>query len=249
MNTDKEELGLKKGIFSAIRQESAVDRVINTIKQALITRKLLPGDKLSSEIELSKDLSISRGSVREAMRVLSAFGIVEIRRGDGTYISQSDKKVIFDPLLFNLILSRAHKKELVELRELMECAIVKLIIENAEEADLLKLKHAVDEMGERTHSKHGNRPEELAQSDLSFHKAMGEATKNKLVEKIYDFVMDFFAPWILLTHKNQEKGKSAYVLHQSIYQSLVNRDFKEALVAVKNSIDAWKELSMPVDVP
>ena len=63
------------------------------------------------------------------MKILSAFGIVEVRRGDGTYVASSEQKPVFDPMLFSLILSRVNMKELVELRELMEVIIVKLILE------------------------------------------------------------------------------------------------------------------------
>jgi GntR family transcriptional repressor for pyruvate dehydrogenase complex len=235
-------------LFFAVKQESAADRVINSIKEALISNRLLPGDRLPSEIDLSKKLALSRGSVREALKILSALGIIEVKRGEGTYIAKSDPKVILDPLLFRLILSRAHKKELVELRELMEFAIVKLIISNAKHGDFVKIRKTIDEMEDRIKLGKDNFPEDLAQSDLAFHRALGEATKNRLVEKIYDFVMDFFAPSITLTHKKQEKGLMALSLHKNIYKALEKRDYKEALKAVEESIVAWKQLSMPIDI-
>ena len=63
-----------ENLFTAVKRESAVDIVINNIKQLLIDRRLLPGDKLPSELEISEGLGVSRGSVREAMKILSAFG-------------------------------------------------------------------------------------------------------------------------------------------------------------------------------
>jgi DNA-binding FadR family transcriptional regulator len=235
-------------LFSAVKQESAVVRVINTIKEALISNKLLPGDRLPSEIDLSKKLAISRGSVREALKILSALGIIEIKRGDGTYIAKSDPKIILDPLLFRLILSRARKEELVELRELMEFAIVKLIVSNADQEDFLRIRKTIDEMEEKINLGRDNLPEDLAQSDLAFHRALGKATKNSLVEKIYDFVMDFFAPSINLTHKKQKNGLMALAIHTKIYEALMKRDYQESLDAVEESIIAWKQLSMPIDI-
>jgi len=55
----------------ASKRESAVDIVVNNIKQLLIDRRLKPGDKLPSELEISEGLGVSRGSVREAMKILS----------------------------------------------------------------------------------------------------------------------------------------------------------------------------------
>ena len=63
----------------ASKRESAVDIVVNNIKQLLIDRRLKPGDKLPSELEISEGLGVSRGSVREAMKILSAFGLIDIR--------------------------------------------------------------------------------------------------------------------------------------------------------------------------
>lgn len=230
-------------VFRADKQESAVDRVLNVFKEALITGKFVPGDRLPSEIELSRSLSISRGSIREAMKILAAFGIVEIRRGDGTYIAKSDHRVIFDPLLFSLILSNANVKELVELRELMEFAIVKLIIENAGEAELESIERTIFHMEELIDNYGKSGVDELVQLDLDFHRALGDAAQNRLAEKIYNFVMDFFAPSIRMTHENERGGRKALFHHQKIYATLKSRNVEEAIEAVEGSIVAWKKLS------
>jgi GntR family transcriptional repressor for pyruvate dehydrogenase complex len=230
-------------LFKADRMESAVDRVLNVFKEALITGKLLPGERLPSELELSSQLSISRGSIREAMKILAAFGIVEIRRGDGTYITRSDHKVIFDPLLFSLILSNANVKELFELRELMEFAIVKLIIANGHDEDLHEIDKSIVQMEELIERYETVGVGRLVQSDLDFHRALGRAAKNRLVEKIYDFVMDFFTPSIRVTHENERGGKRALAHHKEIFAALKRRNNEAALEAVEKSILAWKELS------
>ena len=76
-------------LFEASKRESAVDLVVNSIKQLLMERTLKPGDKLPSELEISEELRVSRGSVREAMKILSAFGLVDIRVGNGTYVCET----------------------------------------------------------------------------------------------------------------------------------------------------------------
>ena len=230
-------------VFRADKLESTVDRVLNVFKEALITGKLVPGDRLPSEIDLSRSLSISRGSIREAMKILAAFGIVEIRRGDGTYIARSDHKVIFDPLLFSLILSNANVKELVELRELMEFAIVKLIVENVGDEELQGIERTISQMEELIENYGEIGVDELVQSDLDFHRALGDAAQNRLVDKIYSFVMDFFAPSIRMTHENERGGRKALFHHQRIYAALKKRNVDEAVEAVEESILAWKELS------
>ena len=63
---------------------SAVDVVIEKIKELLIERKLSPGEMIPSESVLAESLKVGRGSVREALKVLSAYGVVEIKSGAGT---------------------------------------------------------------------------------------------------------------------------------------------------------------------
>ena len=230
-------------VFKAEKLESAVDRVLNVFKEALITGKLMPGDRIPSEMELSRSLSMSRGSVREAMKILDAFGIVEIRRGDGTYIAKSDHKVVFDPLLFSLILSNANVKELVELRELMEFAIVKLIIEHAGDTELYSIEKTIFQMEGLIENYGEIGVDELVQSDLDFHSALGDAVQNRLVKKIYNFVMDFFAPSIRITHEKERGGRKALFHHQKIYEALKDKNLGGALEAVEDSIVAWKDLS------
>lgn len=67
------------------------------------------------------------------MKILDAYGIVTIKRGNGTYINESTSGSRFDPLLFKLILNQDRFKELRELREMLEMGIMKLVIENATE--------------------------------------------------------------------------------------------------------------------
>jgi DNA-binding FadR family transcriptional regulator len=236
---DREKNEAPRGIFRADRRESAVDRVISAVKDALISGKLVPGDRLPSEIQLGESLSISRGTIREAMKILSAFGVVEIRQGDGTYISRSDDRAIFEPLLFSLVLSKENMKELVELRELLEVAIVKLILENARSEDLEAVERALLDLEEKV--RHGERrPSELALADISFHRTLGYATGNRMVEKIYHFVIDFFAPSIELSHRKQEKGVLAKEHHRKIYDALAARDLESAVRAIRESIGVWK---------
>jgi len=108
------------GLPQAPKRGSAVDLVINGIKQMVVTGRVRPGDRLPTEMELAASLSVSRGSVREAMKILSAFGIVDIIRGDGTYVATSMRKTFFGPLFFSLIASKGDAERLVELREMVD---------------------------------------------------------------------------------------------------------------------------------
>lgn len=223
--------------------ESSVDYVINNIKELLLMKKLLPGDRLPPEMELAKFLSVSRGSIREAMKILSAFGIIDIKRGDGTYVSSDiEGKVLFDPLLFSFILSQPEFAELQELRLLLEKDVLRLVIKNASDDDLKALRKCHEEL-ELLKTNPEQMADRVLEFDLEFHHILGKITKNKLLEKIYNFVMEYFRPYI-----EQSILKHSYFTlesketHTRILEAIENRDFISAEEAVENSVEVWKNL-------
>ncbi len=225
-------------MFKPLEHRSTVDSVIGTIRDLLLTRRLKPGDRLPNEIELTSRLGTSRGSVREAMKVLSSYGIVDIRRGDGTYISQVASNRVFDHLLFQMLLGETDKRQLMELRELTEIGIIDLVIANAGKDDIACIREAHLRMSERVASQETD-SSRLTELDLGFHRAIGAATRNELIRKIYDFTLDLFAPSIKKTHDLPDKGRNALVHHERILEGLEARDRERTEAAVRESIKQW----------
>jgi len=221
---------------------SSVDFVVNSIKDLLLGKKVLPGDRLPPETELCRLLSVSRGSVREAMKILSALGIVEVKRGDGTYISTGGGEVMFDPLLFRLIVSQPEFGELKELRLILERNVVRLAILNATEDDLLQLRECVEKT-QSLKDKAEKKYDELLALDLEFHAILGRAGKNRPLETIYRFVMQYFRPFIaqsLTKHSNFSRESTD--AHQKILAAVEQRDVVAAEKAVEESTEVWEFL-------
>jgi DNA-binding FadR family transcriptional regulator len=232
---------MKNELFTrSERPPSNVDTVVSTIKDLLIRRHLEPGDLIPSENELSESLGISRGSIREAMKILAAFGVVEIRRGDGTYVSTSTNEKLFDPLLFSVLVSDPDLEELIELRVLIECGIVGLIITHASDDDIARLEQTVEAMAEQ--ARQGvTEIEALLETDLAFHRTMGEITGNSLVQNVYGFVMDLFAPTMRPGHGLES--------HWQIVRALARRDLDAAVAAVKEHDATWTALNLDERLP
>ncbi len=224
--------------------KSSADYVVNTIKELLLTKKIMPGDKLPSEMELAKMLSVSRGSVREAMKILSAFGIIEIKRGDGTYVSSNiDGKVIFDPLLFSFILTQPGVDELKELRLILEKDVIRLVIKNATDEDIQELRKCQEAMETLKNDTKENFNEELLRCEMEFHQIQGRITKNKLLEKIYNFVLEYFRPYIALGIQKHASGSlESKETHQNILEAIEKRDPVAAEKAVESSVEVWTGL-------
>ena len=228
-------------LFEASKRESAVDLVVNSIKQLLMERTLKPGDKLPSELEISEDLSVSRGSVREAMKILSAFGLVDIRVGNGTYVCETPGNTIMDSLLFSFFVSNPDIENLYEFRHIFENDILSMILEHYDEngKERKALRDNLDEL-ERMIAK-GSSDKKLSENDLEFHRLLGQASRNLLAERVYNFIIDFMEPSIAATHKGQN-GEIVYKIHRDIVELIELRDAARIDEAITNSVDTWSIL-------
>ncbi len=229
-------------LFKSPPRKSTVDMVMEKIRELLLAGKLKPGDRLPNEMELTSRLGASRGSVREAMKILSSFGVLEIRRGDGTYVSRSMSNHLFDHLLFQLIVSDSDMRQLIELRQLMEYGIIQQVIQNATEEDIARIEHCNIAMEENL--RNGVRDSKVfIELDIGFHLALGNATHNELIEKIYAFTMELFTSSIEKTHSDPDAaGKRALRLHRNISDAIRKRDSEAAQKAVEASLEIWADI-------
>lgn len=230
-----------KNYFEKQEKKSTVDIVIEKIWDLLRTKKLQPGQKIPSESEISEGLGVSRGSVREAMKILSAFGIVEIKVGDGTYIPTEAKKPIIEPMLFSFMLYDPNLNELTEFRKIIEVDIVELIIANKDKN--IKERELLEEnIREFTRLRSLDSPqvEELVQIDINFHRILGSAACNKMLIRIYEFVIDYFEESIRDSHYKQNKGNRTYKAHTQILEGIKNNDIELSKKAIYDSIDLWE---------
>ncbi|HOR85067.1 MAG TPA: FadR/GntR family transcriptional regulator [Bacillota bacterium] len=232
----------KIDIMQMEKREPATEVVIKSIKRLLTTNEIDLGDRLPSEMELSQKLGVSRGSVREAMKILSAYGIVDIRRGDGTYIADTTDSILFDPLLFKLIVSSKNINEYRELREMIELGIIKLAIKNATEEDIASLENSYEFMRKET-GKEDFSDETIIECELMFHTALGRATGNKLIQTIYNFVLDLYIPNIYKGKPIKIFAKEALISHRPIIDAIINKDIEAGEEAIKSSVYVWKNLN------
>ncbi len=216
--------------------ESAVNRVINLINDAIWSGKYKSGDKLPTETELCAQSGVSRGSVREAMKVLSATGIVEIRRGDGTYLANDGTESVIDSFVLRFQKSSYSYEELAEFRGDIEHMVVRKIIEKAsdEEIDSLSIKNNVLKQAVDNNLSIDTQ----VALDLEFHRALGEITHNVLESILYDKILDFcFHDVYRIYTRSDFLGVLSYVLHDEIIKALKNRDVDEAVKAVDLAMD------------
>jgi|YNPMSStandDraft_1061717.scaffolds.fasta_scaffold05505_1 GntR family transcriptional repressor for pyruvate dehydrogenase complex len=219
-----------------INRESVVNIVVDKIKEKLLNGEIKPGDKLPSEVELSEKLGVGRPSIREAIKMLKALGIVEVKHGDGTYIAKSINENAINPLIFSLIFQHGDSRDLLELRNFFEVGYTKLAIEKMNDDDLRNIEEALERHEEAVISE---RFDELGDREIEFHRAILNATKNPLVIRIGYTILELLKPSIERTTKIF--AKRAVEDHRRIFEAIKEKDPVKVEEAIGKSYEVWKE--------
>ncbi len=154
------------------------------------------GAKLPNEFELGQMFEVGRSTIREAVKSLATKGVLEVRRGDGTYI-QSHVPMTEDPLgLSKLDDKYKLALELLEVRLLLEPEIAANAAIRATEEDKLQVKELCDATEEKY--RHG---EDHIPMDIAFHTCIGRCSKNRVVEMLLPVINTAIMTFANLTHR------------------------------------------------
>ena len=221
-----------------IKSESVVQQIIDSLVEAMIRKELRPGDQIPTEMELAESLGVGRNSVREAIKILVYFGVLEIRRAEGTYVCEGFTETMIDPIIYGIILDKAGSYEyLMELREIMEAGVMKLAMQNAEEEEIKKLRIQLDRMKREIEIGPDN-VDRVFHEDNEFHSIITAMGHNPLVQKIEAVVRT-------LTHSmryetvrtmiESGKGQELYQAHAKLLQILESKDENNLNENVRNT--------------
>lgn len=169
-----------------IKTESIVQQVINSITDAIVSRELVPGDRLPSEPEMAAEFGVARSSVREAVKILAYLGVLESRRAEGTFVSTGFKDSMIDPMIYGIFLSGSDDFEhLIEIRQMIEVGMVRLAVKNKDDASLKLLHQKLKTMEEvLEHAGPDTIFEDFFRADNDFHDTLAEISKNPIADKL-----------------------------------------------------------------
>ena len=124
---------------------NTVQQIIDAFTEQLIGGQIKPGDQIPTEVELAERFGVARNTVREAVKILVAMGVLEIRRPVGTFVCSGFTEAMISPMLYGVILGRGDSyNELLELREIMETGSMLTVIRNATDEEITALSEPLD---------------------------------------------------------------------------------------------------------
>jgi GntR family transcriptional repressor for pyruvate dehydrogenase complex len=165
--------------LSRIDRQDMKQFVVGRIVELIRTGNLRPGDRLPPERELVEIFSISRPSLREAVRALSTLGIVESRHGGGTFVTDLDAQTLLAPLDFFLQLSQVNVDDTFEGRRIIEVEIARKAAVNAKRADVNELNDMI-----AAHAKIQRDPIGFRILDSRFHEKLSQIAGNAVLQRV-----------------------------------------------------------------
>lgn len=222
---------------------TAVEQIIKAIKNMIIEKNLRVGDKIPNEFELSTMFGKSRGVVREAVKILDSYGVLDVRRGDGTYVRGSASNGLFDAQFFRIIAMGTKLPDLVELRHILETGIIRAAIDRATDHDVEKLRETENTLQKAVEERASI--ERIVSADISFHTVLVEITGNDILKNVYMNMLDIFTPFIRYSYVQQHAMSDFSVMkhHDLIIRAVAERDHDLAQYAVRNSLKDWEALN------
>jgi GntR family transcriptional repressor for pyruvate dehydrogenase complex len=172
---------LERDIGSLDRRSAGVTGdAIEQIRELIVSGEWGPGTRLPREADLARRLGLSRNSLREAVRALSLARVLEVRQGDGTYVSSLEPGELLEPTLFATHLLRGRTVlELFEVRRMLEPEAAALAAAVRDEEVVVALRRELDRMYAA-----GDRVEDLIEADAAFHEVIGSAPGNAVLRTL-----------------------------------------------------------------
>lgn len=213
--------------YKTIQTKKIYEEVTDSLLSMLRNGEFKPGDKLDSVEQMAKNFNVGRSAIREALSGLRALGVVEMRQGEGTYITQFDASKFSMPVEAALLMKREDIKELSEVRKILEVGAAGSAAVNYLTQDLQAVENALEMMEEaKCHGELGEK------ADLEFHLAIANATHNRMLINLMSSVSDLMVEsmretrYLLLYSEN--RMTSLLEEHQLIYRAIKERNPEKA---------------------
>jgi len=164
-------------------KQNVTEKAYNEVMRLLLSGKYVPGDKLPSENELKDMFGVSRNTIRTVLNKLVVMGIVETRRGEGSFLKEIGTQIYVNSFVPSVLLNEDDLIGLVEFRRGLEMASARLAAINATEEDIRGMERYFEEIHKGNTSSH-----EFAQLTSDFHVEIAVASKNELFVRLLELI-------------------------------------------------------------
>lgn len=213
--------------------QSIIEQIIDLIKEDSLT----VGQKLPSERTLADMFDVSRASIREAFRVMEIIGIIEVKPGEGTFITDLNIGTFINTIAPLFVKNEDMENELLDFRIMIELEAVRLASINGNKDEANILLETIKDMEKAVET---NNIKMEAEADIRFHKQIFTMSKNYILTKVGECIsyilessVKFNREKIVLDSKNKLKLLDQ---HKEIYNAIINKDPKKAVTIMRQNL-------------
>lgn len=214
---------------NTVKRRTVTDEVVEYIGNKIRSGEYVSGDKLPNEDEIAKELGVGRSSVREGMKVLKVYGVVEIRQGGGTYVIDRAGEHMFD---FLWLVSGSTYENFIDFRRALEIGNAALICGKVKESDIEEMQRYINLMD------YGNSLDVIVQADRDFHRKLTEFINNPIQKRIEQMMYQVRTETLYKTLCYREDVEKTKKEHQYILDSIKTSDLRSCIEAITEHLDS-----------
>ncbi len=216
------------------------DRIADSILSMItVEQRFLPGSKLPNENILSKELNVSRTTLREAIRILATGGILEIRRGRGTFVRE-DFVINQGGEFSSLASAKVKAKDLYEMRLIFEPEAAYYAAQRGTEEEIQRILALGAEIEERIRQK-----KDRTKVEQAFHKSIARATHNEFMNQLMPVIYEGINKGVRLSKAYEEVEQATLIEHRMLMDFLKSRNAEGARNAMRiHILHAMEQLPM-----
>jgi DNA-binding FadR family transcriptional regulator len=195
-----------------------------------------PEDKLPSEQALAAKFGVSRTVIREALKLVKERGLIELRTGEGSYITKPRPDAISSVVGRMILMDNVSDDEIFSVRGILEIAACRLAAEHADARDLERMQSLLDVMKERWQD-----DDAIINMDTDFHIAIAKASKNKLLGMLVEAMTVLIREFIRKTIHTPGAKADGMMRHALILDAIKSGDPDAAEAAIRNHLEVSRQ--------
>jgi DNA-binding FadR family transcriptional regulator len=235
--------------FSAVPVQRPRQQVENQLKRAILDGTIHEGDRLPSELALAQSFSVSRATIREALRSLTEGGLLSKGTGttSGLYVQRVDhnalSRVVSDRLTTTLDVGSVTPDEVSDFRDLLEVPSARSAAENRTDANLLTLRQIIDEERATTYE-----DPSVPELNARFHSEVANASGNRVLAAFVSALHRTAHP-LAFVHTDEELGRVAVTHHIQLYRDINDQNPDAAAKTMQSHLDYLRERAIASSPP
>jgi GntR family transcriptional repressor for pyruvate dehydrogenase complex len=211
------------------------EQIADILETSILNGSLVKEGKLPSETELAGQFNVSRTIIRESLKLLKERGLVQMKTGDGSYITRPEASTVSGLLNRFIKLDKISDEDIYVIRHTLESTAARIAAEKASDAELDNIEALITES-----EIYKNEIDRRVRLDCDFHVAVAKASKNVLlavfIESISDVLYKVIRRGVLIPGKNED----GIIRHRKILAALRMHDPKLAETAMREHLDvSW----------